>query len=44
MKNGIIHLSVASKCGFLWLYCVDIKKAHTILTKRMPAECHSDLV
>ena len=33
MKNGILHSSVVSKCGFLWLRCVFIKKAHTIFNE-----------
>ena len=33
MKNGILHPSVVSKCGFLWLRCVFIKKAHTIFNE-----------
>ena len=33
MKNGIFHPSVVSKCGFLWLHCVIIKKAHTIFNE-----------
>ena len=44
MKNGIIHPSVESKCGFLWLDCIIIKKAHAIFNENNASWMYWDLV